>query len=170
MPFDFDYVGRSYHDSTYRPTSCYDTTGCYYQSSDRKPLDAPRKPYPSFWSSSYSKSSVDDSIVRRGFPSTSRDPSMADVSGKDLRTAGRRIARIAHHLLPLATPPPRPLPIQRSVASANDSYRRVHGEVSTREATWIPACDESGKEYTDIIYEKAVGEGIAKVKFNFFFF
>ncbi|XP_065005769.1 1,4-dihydroxy-2-naphthoyl-CoA synthase, peroxisomal-like isoform X2 [Musa acuminata AAA Group] len=91
---------------------------------------------------------------------------MADVSGKDLRTAGRRIARIAHHLLPLATPPPRPLPIQRSVASANDSYRRVHGEVSTREATWIPACDESGKEYTDIIYEKAVGEGIAKITIN----
>ncbi|RWW37997.1 hypothetical protein BHE74_00056812 [Ensete ventricosum] len=87
---------------------------------------------------------------------------MADVSGKDLRTAERRIARIAHHLLPLATPP-RLLPIQRSVASANDSYRRVHGEVSTRDATWIPACDESGKEYTDIIYEKAVGEGIAKV-------
>ncbi|RZS22099.1 hypothetical protein BHM03_00054860 [Ensete ventricosum] len=86
---------------------------------------------------------------------------MADVSGKDLRTAERRIARIAHHLLPLATPP-RLLPIQRSVASANDSYRRVHGEVSTRDATWIPACDESGKEYTDIIYEKAVGEGIAK--------
>ncbi|CAL9755257.1 unnamed protein product [Musa acuminata subsp. burmannicoides] len=92
---------------------------------------------------------------------------MADVSGKDLRTSGRRIARIAHHLLPLATPPPpRPLPIQRSVASANDSYRSVHGEVSTREATWIPACDESGKEYTDIIYEKAVGEGIAKITIN----
>ncbi|CAL9152041.1 unnamed protein product [Musa hybrid cultivar] len=85
---------------------------------------------------------------------------MADVSGKDLGTAERRMASIAHHLLPL--PPPRLPPIRRSVTSANDNYRRVHREVSTREATWIPACDESGKEYTDIIYEKAVGEGIAK--------
>ncbi|CAD5173357.1 unnamed protein product [Musa acuminata subsp. malaccensis] len=87
---------------------------------------------------------------------------MADVSGKDLGTAERRMASIVHHLLPL--PPPRLPPIRRSVTSANDNYRRVHREVSTREAPWIPACDESGKEYTDTIYEKAVGEGIAKFR------
>lgn len=28
---------------------------------------------------------------------------------------------------------------------------------------WKTACDESGKEFTDITYEKAEGEAIAKV-------
>ncbi|CAL9084332.1 unnamed protein product, partial [Musa textilis] len=68
-------------------------------------------------------------------------------------------------LLPL--PPPRLLPIQRSITSANNNYRRVHREVSTREATWIPACDESEKDYTDIIYEKAMGEGSVRGKKSF---
>jgi naphthoate synthase len=49
------------------------------------------------------------------------------------------------------------------MVSSTDSYRRVHGEVSDSQVTWQPACDESGKEFVDIIYEKAVGEGIAKV-------
>lgn len=45
----------------------------------------------------------------------------------------------------------------------DDSYHRKHGEVPTHEPIWRRACDESGKEFTDIIYEKAEGEGIAKV-------
>ncbi|THU72004.1 hypothetical protein C4D60_Mb04t07520 [Musa balbisiana] len=66
------------------------------------------------------------------------------------------MASIGHHLLLL--PPPLLLPIRRLQTTTTVGYT----EVSTREATWVPACDESGKEYTDIIYEKAVGEGIAK--------
>lgn len=49
------------------------------------------------------------------------------------------------------------------MVSSSDSYHRVHGEVSDKEVTWRPVCDESGKEFVDIVYEKAIGEGIAKV-------
>ncbi|KAL0000972.1 hypothetical protein SO802_014753 [Lithocarpus litseifolius] len=49
----------------------------------------------------------------------------------------------------------------------NDSYHRIHGEVPTHEVVWELACDdESSNEFhvTDIIYEKAIGKGIAKAK------
>ncbi|GLU03097.1 hypothetical protein SLE2022_203150 [Rubroshorea leprosula] len=48
----------------------------------------------------------------------------------------------------------------------NDSYHRTHGEVSGHQVVWKAAVDDSGKEFTDIIYEKAVGEGIAKITIN----
>lgn len=88
---------------------------------------------------------------------------MAGISGRLLGDAERRIAKIADHLSPLPSPSPPASIVSRATASTGDSYHRVHGEVSMRVATWSPARDESGKEYTDIVYEKAVGEGIAKV-------
>ncbi|XP_074592180.1 1,4-dihydroxy-2-naphthoyl-CoA synthase, peroxisomal-like [Curcuma longa] len=91
---------------------------------------------------------------------------MVDMSGRELCAAERRIANIANHLSPLPSTSPPPSIVRQATASTGDSYHRVHGKVSTREATWRPACDESGKEYTDIVYEKAVGEGIAKITIN----
>ena len=89
--------------------------------------------------------------------------------------AERRLARVAAHLAPssfpvthAAAPPLVPAPTAASSSSsssspAGDSYRRVHGEVSAEPPEWHAATDESGKEFVDIIYEKAVNEGIAKV-------
>jgi len=90
--------------------------------------------------------------------------------------AERRLARVAAHLVPssfpvtrAAAPPLVPAPTAASSSSssssspAGDSYRRVHGEVSAEPPEWRAATDESGKEFVDIIYEKAVNEGIAKV-------
>ncbi|OAY65582.1 1,4-dihydroxy-2-naphthoyl-CoA synthase, peroxisomal [Ananas comosus] len=86
---------------------------------------------------------------------------------KELTSVERRVARIASHLLPSISPLSPAPPIVRSVASAEDSYRRVHGEVSAKEAAWREVCDdESGKGFVDIIYEKALGEGIAKITIN----
>lgn len=45
----------------------------------------------------------------------------------------------------------------------DDSYQRKHGEVPTHAPIWRRAWDESGKEFTDIIYKKAEYEDIAKV-------
>jgi len=39
---------------------------------------------------------------------------------------------------------------------------QVHGAVSREPATWLPATVEEGL-LTEVIYEKAQGEGIAKV-------
>ncbi|XP_042447906.1 1,4-dihydroxy-2-naphthoyl-CoA synthase, peroxisomal-like [Zingiber officinale] len=91
---------------------------------------------------------------------------MADIPGTLLGDAERRIAKITVHLSPLTSPSPPASIVRRATASTGDSYHRVHGEVSMRVATWSPARDESGKEYTDIVYEKAVGEGIAKITIN----
>lgn len=52
-----------------------------------------------------------------------------------------------------------------SSSSMNDSYHRIHGEVPTHQVVWRTCCDDSDKDFTDIIYEKAVGEEIAKVRF-----
>jgi len=88
--------------------------------------------------------------------------------------AERRLARVAAHLVPSfpvphATVPPLALsPTAASSSSssspAGDSYRRVHGDVPSEPPEWRAATDESGKEFIDIIYEKAVREGIAKVR------
>ncbi|CAO2165827.1 unnamed protein product [Urochloa humidicola] len=90
--------------------------------------------------------------------------------------AERRLARVAAHLAPSflpvshATSPPL-LPATTAASSsssspAGDSYRRVHGDVSSEPPVWRAATDESGKEFVDIIYEKAVNEGIAKITIN----
>lgn len=86
----------------------------------------------------------------------------------------RRVASVANHLLPI--------PLAQNVfssigfsncssSSMNDNYHKIHGEVPNHEPVWrlIPSDDESGKDFTDIIYEKAVGEPIAKVFFLQFF-
>jgi naphthoate synthase len=89
--------------------------------------------------------------------------------------AERRLARVAAHLVPsfpvthAATFPLVPASTaafsssSSSSSPAGDSYRRVHGDVPSEPPEWRAATDESGKEFVDIIYEKAVGEGIAKV-------
>lgn len=90
---------------------------------------------------------------------------MAQIGDKDLNAAARRrLASVAHHLSPLHSAT-NSASLGLHTTSAPDSYRRVHGEVRTDDVTWKPACDGSGKDFTDIIYEKAVGEAIAKVYF-----
>lgn len=86
---------------------------------------------------------------------------------KELTTMRRRVASVANHLIPSHSPPT--LVDSISIASSNcnasinDSYHRIHGQVPTTEPVWTIACDDSGKDFTDIIYEKADGEAIAKV-------
>ncbi|XP_057493968.1 1,4-dihydroxy-2-naphthoyl-CoA synthase, peroxisomal-like [Actinidia eriantha] len=87
----------------------------------------------------------------------------------DINTARRRLAIVANQLPPVCPAPTTGGSIGPSNCSAliNDSYHRIHGEVPTHEPVWeIVACDENGKEFTDIIYEKAVGEAIAKITIN----
>ncbi|XP_028099710.1 1,4-dihydroxy-2-naphthoyl-CoA synthase, peroxisomal-like [Camellia sinensis] len=49
-------------------------------------------------------------------------------------------------------------------APMNNRYHRIHGEVPTHDPIWrLVDCDDNGKEFTDMVYEKAVGEPIAKV-------
>ncbi|KAL2510401.1 dihydroxy-1 [Forsythia ovata] len=83
--------------------------------------------------------------------------------------ARRRMVSIANHIMP-AHPSQRQrgniIATLNCSSSMNDSFHRVHGEVPTNIPEWTPVSDDSGKEYTDIIYEKAVGEGIAKITIN----
>lgn len=90
---------------------------------------------------------------------------MAPISEKELSTMRRRLASVSNHLLPVI-PTSESAPIALSNASMNDTYHRIHGEVPNHEVVWEAAFDESGKGFTDIIYEKAVGEGIAKITIN----
>ncbi|KAF0902941.1 hypothetical protein E2562_022586 [Oryza meyeriana var. granulata] len=85
--------------------------------------------------------------------------------------AERRLARVTAHLLPslplpLASSPPLAPSPTASSSPASDSYRRVHGDVPSEPPEWRAATDESGKGFVDIIYEKTVGEGIAKITIN----
>ena len=83
---------------------------------------------------------------------------MAD--SKELGTASRRISVVTNHLTPLETIPTRVHSVELSTASSmNDKYHKVHGEVPTHQVVWR----KSELEFVDIIYEKAVGEDIAKV-------
>ncbi|XP_022886146.1 1,4-dihydroxy-2-naphthoyl-CoA synthase, peroxisomal [Olea europaea var. sylvestris] len=84
-------------------------------------------------------------------------------------SARRRIASIANHIMPAhpsQSQQGNAIAILDCSSSMNDSFHRVHGGVPTDIPVWNPARDDSGKEYTDIIYEKAVGEGIAKITIN----
>lgn len=86
----------------------------------------------------------------------------------------RRIASVARHLQPddavssdsgkaehSSSLPA--LQAQDVAAAAQSSYARVHGAVSRKDATWtnIPAVQR--QSLSEVIYEKAVDEGIAKV-------
>ncbi|KAL5759835.1 hypothetical protein ACOSQ2_018673 [Xanthoceras sorbifolium] len=90
---------------------------------------------------------------------------MAQVSEKELSSVKRRISSVANHLVP-ATSGSNSGSVELNNASMSDSYHRIHGVVPCHDVVWRIACDESGKEFTDIIYEKAVGEGIAKITIN----
>lgn len=89
----------------------------------------------------------------------------------EMEVAKRRLSNVANHLNPELTlsnshqihhhhhhPS-----ISLSTTSMNDNYHKVHGQVSSKPVVWKLAADDSGKDFIDIIYEKAVGEAIAKV-------
>lgn len=89
---------------------------------------------------------------------------MAQVSEQELDSARRRMAAVAGHLVPVINSETNCGFVRlNNNASMNDSYHRIHGEVPSHDVVWRDECDETGVEFTDIIYEKAVGEGIAKV-------
>lgn len=91
------------------------------------------------------------------------------MAEKDLKdTMRRRMASISGHLSTISPAPNRDF-IRISGASMNDNYHRKHGAVPSHPVVWRVAGDDSGKEFIDIIYEKADGEAIAKVqsRFNF---
>ncbi|XP_061991515.1 1,4-dihydroxy-2-naphthoyl-CoA synthase, peroxisomal [Rosa rugosa] len=91
---------------------------------------------------------------------------MAQSTEKDLMNrVNRRMASISNHLTPINTIP-NSITLSHT-SSMDDSYHRTHGQVPTHQVVWeAAAVDESGKEFTDIIYEKSVGEGIAKITIN----
>ncbi|KAL1209090.1 1,4-dihydroxy-2-naphthoyl-CoA synthase, peroxisomal [Cardamine amara subsp. amara] len=98
---------------------------------------------------------------------------MAD--SKELGTANRRISVVTNHLIPTGLIPTRVDSVELcSASSMNDNYHKVHGEVPTHEVVWKKAkffgdgegYGDNNKEFVDIIYEKAVGEGIAKITIN----
>lgn len=98
-----------------------------------------------------------------------RPQGTACLSALSMDAAERRLARVTAHLLPSSLPLASapllaPSPAAASSSPAGDSYRRVHGDVSSEPPEWRAATDEDGKGFVDIIYEKFVGEGIAKVK------
>ncbi|KAM6589312.1 hypothetical protein CsatA_011917 [Cannabis sativa] len=91
---------------------------------------------------------------------------MEKVSEKELNTMRRRMAFVANHLVSGHSDHPNPNSIGLSTTSMNDRYHKIHGEVSTHPVVWKTASDDSGKDFVDIIYEKAVDEGIAKITIN----
>ena len=99
----------------------------------------------------------------------------------------RRIATIARHLQPLESPSKeaaQPADIQlhatqqlatqhtaaKREATKESSYAKVHGQVSEEPASWtgIPAVQKTALQ--EVIYQKAVREGIAKVSIYDHFF
>ncbi|XP_027346654.1 1,4-dihydroxy-2-naphthoyl-CoA synthase, peroxisomal isoform X2 [Abrus precatorius] len=84
---------------------------------------------------------------------------------KDLQTVIRRIASVTNHLTSSHTSQAQLALFHTS--TRNDTYQRVHGEVPSHDVVWrVVASDESGKPFTDIVYEKAVGEAMAKITIN----
>ncbi|RZC89787.1 hypothetical protein C5167_035781 [Papaver somniferum] len=94
---------------------------------------------------------------------------MARISEKDMKNVERRIGSVANHIIPStndSNSASSSSSIQMNSTSMNDSYHRVHGEVPTHDVVWRTTCDDLGIQFTDIIYEKSVGEGIAKITIN----
>ena len=85
------------------------------------------------------------------------------IAEKEADAAARRLASVANHLSPGSWAPGFGGGVELANTSMDDSYHRIHGQVPNRPVVWRTAQDESGKEFVDIIYEKSVGEGIAKV-------
>ncbi|XP_074295787.1 1,4-dihydroxy-2-naphthoyl-CoA synthase, peroxisomal [Silene latifolia] len=85
---------------------------------------------------------------------------------KHMEVVRRRLSNIASHLNITNSHPVQSSSIVGLSPTMNDTYHRVHGEVSSKDVVWRTSSDDSGKEFIDIIYEKAVGEGIAKITIN----
>ncbi|XP_010473233.1 PREDICTED: 1,4-dihydroxy-2-naphthoyl-CoA synthase, peroxisomal [Camelina sativa] len=94
---------------------------------------------------------------------------MAD--SKELGTASRRMSVVTNHLSPIGLSSARVDSVEPCIASSmNDSFHKVHGEVPTHEVVWKKAeifgDGEEHKEFVDVIYEKSLDEGIAKITIN----
>lgn len=78
-----------------------------------------------------------------------------------------RAATLSRHFAPspLAPPPPPPPPSPLHLHACSDSYHRIHGEVPTSPPSWSQ-CRLPDPDLQDVLYEKAVGEGIAKITIN----
>ncbi|KAK6922193.1 Enoyl-CoA hydratase/isomerase [Dillenia turbinata] len=92
---------------------------------------------------------------------------MASISNKDMETVTRRVTFVINHLNPVLTSSnSSTIRLRNTSNSMDDKYHRVHGQVSDDDVVWRSATSDYGKPFTDIIYEKAVGEGIAKITIN----
>ncbi|KAE9614448.1 hypothetical protein Lal_00012262 [Lupinus albus] len=91
---------------------------------------------------------------------------------KDLDTVTRRVTSITNHLSPsyhYSYIQNEHVLLSNTSRTRNDSYQRVHGDVPSHDVVWNKVAfidDDPAKEFTDIVYEKAVGEGIAKITIN----
>ncbi|GAB4839777.1 hypothetical protein Ancab_020487 [Ancistrocladus abbreviatus] len=93
---------------------------------------------------------------------------MAGIRGIEIVASTRRVSRLAGHLIPVSPNPGyNSVGLYNASSSMDDSYHRIHRQVSIDPVIWRVASDEeSGKEFTDIIYEKALDEAIAKITIN----
>ncbi|XP_021746776.1 1,4-dihydroxy-2-naphthoyl-CoA synthase, peroxisomal-like [Chenopodium quinoa] len=96
---------------------------------------------------------------------------MSRIETEELKIARRRLANVANHVNPEIVTHSKShqlygCSISLSATSMNDNYHKVHGQVSTDPVVWKAATDDSGDDFIDIIYEKAVGEAIAKITIN----
>ncbi|THG02024.1 hypothetical protein TEA_028604 [Camellia sinensis var. sinensis] len=96
------------------------------------------------------------------------------MAENEINTMKRRLASVTNHVAPMSISGSIGLcncsassSSSSSSSSMNDRYHRIHGEVPTHDPVWrLVDCDDNGKEFTDILYEKAVGEPIAKITIN----
>lgn len=104
---------------------------------------------------------------------------IARIATKMDPRASRRVGVLSQHLLAESAPTPGDVELQplsgRSSSSQNastsyatatgrpSSYARVHGEVSRAPANWRRIDTVAKEQLREVKYEKAVGEGIAKV-------
>ncbi|GMH20720.1 hypothetical protein Nepgr_022562 [Nepenthes gracilis] len=92
---------------------------------------------------------------------------MAGVTGKIVLDARWRLSRLAGHFTAVNEKPSNGSTALRGASSSmKDRYHRIHGEVSAETVVWRTVRGESGEVFSDIMYEKAVGEAIAKITIN----
>ncbi|XP_021744623.1 1,4-dihydroxy-2-naphthoyl-CoA synthase, peroxisomal-like [Chenopodium quinoa] len=96
---------------------------------------------------------------------------MSRIENEELKIARRRLAKVANHVNPEIVTHSKSHQLHQSsislsATSMNDNYHKVHGQVSADPVVWKAATDDSGIDFIDIIYEKAVGEAIAKITIN----
>ncbi|KAL7171513.1 hypothetical protein ACSBR2_036216 [Camellia fascicularis] len=95
------------------------------------------------------------------------------MAENEINTMKRRLASVTNHIALMSISGSIGLcnriasSSSSSSSSINDRYHRIHGEVPTHDPVWrLVDCDDNGKEFTDMVYEKAVGEPIAKIIIN----